>query len=128
MCRWTGGTGQSVPVQPPGEDVLGSYRRTGWTVVDRVVSADALRDVVSALDEIYPTGEAYAADPTAYGWVAGGAFAGLRWWPTGVAVLDDLVVDDRIVAIAEQVLRSTDIRLLRGAYQAKYTGAAGYAQ
>lgn len=74
------------------------------------------------------SGQDYAADPSKFSALAGDQFAGLRLWPTGVPALDDLPLSPVFVDIARDLTGSSDVRFVRGGYQAKYTDAADYTQ
>lgn len=100
----------------------------GWVLVPDACGPEVVAAAVGELDHWYPSGAAYAAHPDGFPDLAGGPFAGLRLWPTGAPVLDDLVVAEPFVALARHLIGSDGVRLLRAGFQAKYTGAADYEQ
>lgn len=100
----------------------------GWTVIPAVIDAATVSQVRSALDRIYPSAEAVGSDPAAHAWVAEGQFGGLKTWPLDDLVLDLLPVDERIVTVAEILLGTSEIQLLRAGYQAKYGGTVDFDQ
>ena len=106
---------------------LEHYRDHGWVVQPNFVGAE-LPAVLDDLRRIFPTSEEYWAAPDRFPELRGGQFDSVRTIPTGVARLDRLPFDPRVRAIAEQVTRATDLRLMRGGYQSKFTGAADFDQ
>lgn len=109
------------------QDELQLYQRRGWVVLPDFLGRD-LDMHVNDLEQIFPTPQAYWADPTRFTTLQGGQFDSVRTIPTGVSSLDHLPVDRRIRNIAEQVTESSDLRLLRGGYQSKFTDAADFDQ
>jgi len=100
----------------------------GWAFVPDVLDSETLAEARRRLAAIYPSEEELRSSPDRHQWVADGQFGGLRMWPIGDLLLDLLPVDERIRVVAEQVLGSSDIRLLRAGYQAKYAGTVDFEQ
>lgn len=103
------------------------YRQRGWVVLPDFLEPD-LEVLIDDLRRIFPRPEDYWANPERFPELQGGQFDSVRTIPTGVSRLDLLPFDERVQQIAEQVTESTDLRLMRGGYQAKFTGAADFEQ
>ena len=108
-------------------DELKLYRRQGWVILPDFAAAD-LEPILDDLMQIFPSPEAYWADPTLYPELQGGQFDSVRTIPTGVPRLDRLPFHRLVRDIAEQVTESSDLRLMRGGYQSKFSGAADFDQ
>jgi phytanoyl-CoA dioxygenase PhyH len=104
-----------------------TYRQRGWVLLPGFF-ADNLDDVRQELLLLFPAPEEYWADPERFPELRGGQFDSVRTIPTGVPLLDRLSFDPKVTAIARQVTGSADLRLMRGGYQAKFTGAADFDQ
>jgi len=104
-----------------------TYQQQGWVILPEFFTAN-LDSVLGDLLQLFPSPEEYWADPSRFTELQGGQFDSVRTIPTGLQVLDRLPFDRRVRGIAEQVTRSTDLRLMRGGYQAKFTGAADFDQ
>jgi hypothetical protein len=100
----------------------------GWTLIPGTVDPGTLEQVRASLDRVYPSEDQLYSNPESFAWVSDGQFGGLKLWPLDDPVLDLLPVDDRVVAVAEELLGTRDIRLLRAGYQAKYAGTVDFAQ
>jgi ectoine hydroxylase-related dioxygenase (phytanoyl-CoA dioxygenase family) len=105
-----------------------TYDEQGWVVLDGVLAPDELAPVIAALANLFPTGDDYFRDPAAYAHLRGSGAAATKMWPTRDLVLDLLPKHPVLVALAEELVGSTDLRLLRSTYWAKYAGAADYDQ
>jgi carbamoyltransferase len=106
---------------------LERYREHGWVLLDNFV-ADDLNAIVDDLYGIFPTPRDYWSDPSRFTDLQGGQFDSVRTIPTGVRRLDRIPFDQRIQDIVTQVTQSTDLRLMRGGYQAKFADAAPFDQ
>lgn len=109
----------------PGEFSL--FRRQGWVLLPGFLAAD-LEAVTADLMQIFPEAEQYWANPYGFPELRGGQFDSVRTIPTGVPRLDLLPFHERLRSIAEQLIGSDDLRLMRGGYQAKFAGAADFDQ
>lgn len=109
-------------------ELIDRFATHGWVVVPDVLDAANIDAANKSLGRIYPSAAELRAAPESYDWIRDGQFGGVRLWPVDDVLLDLLPLDARIVAIAESLMGTTDIRLLRAGYQAKYAGAADYAQ
>jgi hypothetical protein len=110
------------------QDDLERYERRGWVLLPEFLVAEELDQSLRDLERVFPTPAAYWDDPTRYRELQGGQFDSVRTIPTGIPALDRLPVERRIRSIAEQVTGSQDLRLMRGGYQSKFTGAAEFDQ
>lgn len=111
-----------------GKNYAEEFAAHGWTLLPGVIDAGTQDRVGAALAEVYPSEAQVRSDPGAHRWVADGQFGGLRLWPLDDLALDLLPTDERIVTVAEELLGSSDIRLVRAGYQAKYAGTADFDQ
>ncbi len=112
-------------MEPAGAEL---FAKQGWILLPSVVDAATVQLVQQSLARVYPTSEELRADPRSHRWVTEGQFGALRLWPLDDLVLDLLPLDPRIVATAETLLGTGDIRLLRAGYQAKYAATVDYTQ
>jgi hypothetical protein len=104
------------------------YRGSGWLLLERVFDADELRPVLDALAARFPSGDEYYGHPDSYEHLRRSTIAGAQMWPTRDLTLDLLPVHPRLVDIAEDLVGTADLALLRATYWAKYAGAADYDQ
>jgi hypothetical protein len=100
----------------------------GWVLIPDAVDPTAIDAVRGALGGVYPTFGEFQSDPVAHSSLADGQFGGLRLWPLNNALLDAVPFDDRLVSIAETLMRTSDLRLLRAGYQAKYAATVDFNQ
>lgn len=106
---------------------LAIFRRQGWILLPGFLDAD-LDALVADLNEVFPAPELYWAEPDRFADLRGGQFDSVRTIPTGLPRLDLLLFQERFRTLAEQLIGSTDLRLMRGGYQAKFTAAADFDQ
>jgi Phytanoyl-CoA dioxygenase (PhyH) len=106
---------------------LAHYRQHGWVILPDFVSTE-LPAILEDLWQVFPTPDSYWADPSRFPELQGGQFDSVRTIPTGVRRLDLLPFDRRVRDIAEQLSQSRDLRLFRGGYQLKFSGAADFDQ
>jgi ectoine hydroxylase-related dioxygenase (phytanoyl-CoA dioxygenase family) len=111
-----------------GESVGDEFATHGWVLVPDVIDTDNIAAARRSLQRIFPTYEEFNAAPAKYSWAADGQFGGLRLWPLDELGLDLLPLDPRLVEIAEGLIGSHDIRLLRAGYQAKDAGTVDFEQ
>ena len=102
------------------------WERTGWCVAEGVIPEDLLTSVRSVLGRYYPTAEEFAADvdPERNRPLRTESHAVVYRYPFESGVLNRLVLHDSLVAIAETLLDSTDLRLYQGLLTAKYSNGA----
>jgi ectoine hydroxylase-related dioxygenase (phytanoyl-CoA dioxygenase family) len=108
--------------------LISKFRRDGWAVIPHALDDKIIGEARRALSGIYPTYEQLERSPREYAWVTDGQFGGLRLWPVDVLFLDLLPLHDAVVAVAEALVGSDDLRLLRAGYQAKYGSTVDYTQ
>jgi len=129
---------------------VAAWHDDGWVLIEGLVPTAEIDAALVDLREIFPTGEAYHADPEgerarwlgqpaeraeAYTWPATGP--GFRpeqhrwqsFFPfAGNGALNRLCVHPAIVDFAERALQSTDLRLYQALTSAKYAGETNYEQ
>jgi len=110
------------------DENLAQIREQGFTVVEGFLDAATLKAAQAALWEIYPTPEAYFADPQAHGRFSRSQFAGLRFFPYPSWDLNRVAVYPDLVDAAERFLGETDIEIYKVELWAKYAGAVDYDQ
>jgi hypothetical protein len=132
------------------DEAVETWHEQGWVVLEGLVEADAIDAALGDLREVFPTAEAYHADPEgvteqwlgrpapeheAFVWPPDGP--GFRpeqhrWqhlFPfPGSGALNRLCVHPAIVDFMERALGSTDLRLYQSMVLAKYTGITNYEQ
>lgn len=107
---------------------LAHFRTHGWVLLPDVLDVAALDAARRSLAAVYPSAEGFAAAPDDHAWVGDGPFGGVRLLPVDDVVLDLLPLHPALVVVARELLGTSDVRLLRAGYQAKYAGAADYDQ
>lgn len=132
------------------DDEVAAWHDNGWVLIEGLVPADEIDAGVADLDEIFPSAEAYHADPAgererwlghplerpeAYVWPEKGP--GFRpeqhrWQAQfpfpGSGALNRLCVHPAIVDFAERALQSIDLRIYQVHLSAKYAGETNYEQ
>jgi hypothetical protein len=106
---------------------LESFRRQGWVLLHGFLEAD-LPTITGDLMQVFPSAERYWENPSGFPGLQGGEFDSVRTIPTGIRRLDLLPFNRCFSGIAEQLTGSTQIRLMRGGYQAKFSDAADFDQ
>ncbi|MEO8115791.1 MAG: phytanoyl-CoA dioxygenase family protein [Phenylobacterium sp.] len=100
----------------------------GFTVVEGFLDRETLTAAQDALWEIYPTPEAYFADPGAYPKFAKSQFAGLRFFPYPSWALNRVTVYPDLIDAAERFCGTKEIDCYKIELWAKYSGAINYDQ
>lgn len=100
----------------------------GFTVVEGFLDRETLSAAQDALWEIYPTPEAYFADPAAHPKYAKSQFAGLRFFPYPSWALNRVAVYPDLIDAAERFLQTPEIDCYKIELWAKYAGAIDYTQ
>lgn len=100
----------------------------GWTVVERLLDPDTLKDAQDALWGIYPRPEEYFRAPFRYARFARSQFAGIRYFPYPSWALNKVAVYPDLIDGAERFLESKDIEIYKIELWAKYSGAINYDQ
>jgi Phytanoyl-CoA dioxygenase (PhyH) len=111
-------------------DAAAAWHRDGFVVLPGYLDGPELRAAKRDLPTVYPTAEEYHAAPgqgrnRAY---TGDEFGGIIAFPFATVALCRVVVHDKLVALAEAVFGTADIRVYAAELWAKYSGAAGYEQ
>jgi hypothetical protein len=122
------------------------FERHGWVLIERLLSTAEIDAALPGLFELYPTPEAFhggAADPRSDAFRQGGSaranqgddprfrplqFAGLKEFPFADQTLNLLALHPAIIAVAQALLRTGDVRLYQAETFAKYTGVTQYDQ
>lgn len=110
------------------DDALDALRHRGFATVPDFIGGDRLSAAQAAVATIYPTRDAYFADPGAYPQFAASQFAGIRYFPYNAPALDALPVLPDLIDAAERFLGGADIDLYKVELWAKYAGAIDYDQ
>ena len=111
-------------------DAAATWRRDGFVVLPGYLDGPELRAAQLDLPNVYPIAADYHAAPEAgrNGTFTGDEFGGIVEFPFPGVALSRLVVHDKLVALAEAVFETPDIRIYASELWAKYSGAASYEQ
>src|SRR5215831_15273239 len=121
------------------------FERHGWVLIERLLSEAEIEAAYPGLFELYPTPQAFhMGDDARVGAFRAGAdsranlgdeprfrplqFVGLKEFPFADQTLNLLALHPAIIAVAEALLRTRDVRLYQAETFAKYTGVTQYAQ
>lgn len=122
------------------------FERHGWVLIEGLLRVEEIDAAHQGLFEIYPTPEAFhsaAPDPRIAAFRADASapanqgedprfrplqFAGLHEFPFADQTLNLLALHPSIIAVAEDILRTRDVRLYQAETFAKYTGVTQYDQ
>jgi hypothetical protein len=111
-------------------EAAAAWRRDGFVVLPGYLAGPELAAAQRDLAVVYPTAEEYHAAPAegrnrSY---TGDEFGGVIPFPFPTVALSRLVVHDKLIALAEAVFATSDIRIYAAELWAKYSGAASYEQ
>ena len=111
-------------------EAAAAWRRDGFVVLPGYLAGPELAAAQRDLAVVYPSAEEYHAAPAegrnrAY---TGDEFGGVIPFPFATVALSRLVVHDKLMALAEAVFTTADIRIYAAELWAKYSGAASYEQ
>jgi hypothetical protein len=111
-------------------EAAATWRRDGFVVLPGYLTGPELAAAQRDLAVVYPTADEYHAAPTEgrnrdY---TGDEFGGIIAFPFPTVALSRLVVHEKLIAFAEAVFATSDIRIYAAELWAKYSGAAGYEQ
>ena len=126
-------------------DHVAHFERHGWVLIEGLLSPGEIEAALPGLFEIYPTAEQFHAgdDPRIAAFRQGAEqpanqgddprfrplqFAGLAEFPHPDQTLNLLALHPAIIAVAEDVLRTRDVRLYQAETFAKYSGVTQYDQ
>lgn len=110
------------------DETLERVRLDGFAVVEGFLAPDELAAARTGLFEIFPTPDAYFADPDAYAHLVRHPFAGLRLGPFPYWDLNRLAFHPDLVDAAERFCGTTDLQLYKVELWSKYSGGADYDQ
>lgn len=107
-----------------------TWRRNGVVVLPGYLAGPDLELAKAGLTSIYPTTEAYHADPLSernhvY---TGDEYGGIIPFPYPTVALCNLAVHDKVIALVEAAFGTKDIRIYASELWAKYSGATTYEQ
>ncbi len=108
------------------DEAVRHFGNHGWAVVPGFLMRDEIADL--PLYDVFPRRDHYFEQSLRFQGLRGDAFASVRMVPTGRIALDRIPFDRRCRAIAQQLLGSEDLCLMRAGYQAKFAGAADFEQ
>jgi hypothetical protein len=111
-------------------DAATAWRRDGFVVLPGYLDGPELDAARRDLASVYPSAEEYHAAPgeprnRSY---TGDEFGGIITFPFPTVALCRLVVHDKLIALAEAIFETEDVRVYASELWAKYTGAASYEQ
>ena len=123
------------------------FERHGWVLIERLLSEEEIAAAQAGLFALYPTPEQFhAGEDSRVAAFRDGAdaranqgadprprfrplqFAGLKEFPFPDQTLNLLALHPAIIAVAEDLLRTRDVRLYQAETFAKYTGVTQYDQ
>jgi hypothetical protein len=109
-------------------DAAAAWRRNGFVVLPGYLDGPELTAAQDDLAFVYPSAEEYHAAPRegrnrAY---TGDEFGGIIAFPFPTVALCRLVVHDKLIALAEAIFGTEDIRIYASELWVKYSGAASY--
>jgi hypothetical protein len=98
----------------------------GWCLVQGLLPDDTVRAAQAALPALFPTAEDFAADtePARNEPFRVDSHRVMPRFPFEDSALNDLVVHDRLIDLAQAYLEQRDIRLYQAMLSAKYSGGA----
>jgi hypothetical protein len=107
-----------------------AWRRDGFVVMPAYLAGSDLVAAQRDLAVVYPTAEEYHTAPGEgrHRRYTGDEYGGIITFPFPTVALSRLVLHDRLVALAEAIFATTDIRVYASELWAKYSGAASYEQ
>jgi hypothetical protein len=102
------------------------WEEDGWCLIEGLFSSDAVRAAQASLPALFPTAEEFAADhdPARNEPFRVDSHRVMPRFPFEDNALNDLVVHDRLIDLAEEFLGQGDLRLYQAMVGAKYGGGA----
>ncbi len=102
------------------------WEEDGWCLLEGLLPPEAIAAAQAALPALFPTAEEFAADvdPARNEPFRVDSHRVMPRFPFDDSALNDLVVHDRIIDLAEQLLGITDLRLYQAMLSAKYSEGA----
>ena len=111
-------------------EATAAWRAHGFVVLPGYLAGPSLETAQNDLSAVYPSAEEYHSHPDAernrrY---SGDEFGGIIAFPFPTVALCRLVVHDKLVALAQAIFGTDDLRIYGAELWAKYAGAADYEQ
>jgi hypothetical protein len=102
------------------------WEKEGWCLLEGLLPAEMVAAARAALPVLFPTAEEFAADadPARNQPFRDDSHRVMPRFPFEAGALNDLVVHDRIIDLAERCLEITDPRMYQAMLSAKYSGGA----
>jgi ectoine hydroxylase-related dioxygenase (phytanoyl-CoA dioxygenase family) len=110
------------------ENNLNEVRQRGFTVVENFLESDLLDAGRRALFDLFPTPEAYFADPEKHKALVATQFSGMKLFPYLSNDLNRLSVHPDLIDAAQRLCGTDDLELYKVELWAKYSGAVNYDQ
>ena len=124
---------------------VAKFLRHGWVLIERLLGEAEIEAAYPGLFAIYPTPEAFhaGADPRSAAFRQGAGlaanqgdearfrplqFAGLQEFPFADQTLNRLALHEAVIAAAEDLIGTRDVRLYQAETFAKYAGVTQYEQ
>jgi hypothetical protein len=107
---------------------LADLRTRGFIIVEGFADPAELKAAQDALWTLFPTPEAYFADPAVHAKFAKSQFAGIKLFPYNTPAIDALVTNPDLIDAAERFLGTDDLEIYKVELWAKYAGAIDYDQ
>lgn len=107
---------------------LGELRENGFTLIENFLEPELLKAAQAGLWDVFPTPEAYHANPEEYGSFGKSQFAGIRHFPYPSWALNRLTVLPEMLDLAERFCGTDDLELYKVELWSKYSGAIDYDQ
>jgi Phytanoyl-CoA dioxygenase (PhyH) len=109
-----------------GADARARWEEDGWCVIEGLLPAEAIAAAQAVLPHLLPTAQEFAADadPARNEPFRVDSHLVMPRFPFEDRALNDLVVHDRIIDLAEQLLGLADLRLYQAMLSAKYSNGA----
>src|SRR5215831_9955478 len=111
-------------------DAAAAWRRDGFVVLQGYLDGLDLEAAQRDLATVYPSADEYHAAPDVVRnrVYSGDEFGGIVAFPFPTVSLCGIVVHDKLIALAEAIFETEDIRIYAAELWAKYSGAASYEQ
>jgi Phytanoyl-CoA dioxygenase (PhyH) len=102
------------------------WETDGWCVLEGFLTNESVEAAQKPLQRLFPSAEDFAADrdPERNAPFRTDSHAVMPTFPFESGALNDLVLHDRLIDLAEEFLDLTDVRLYQGGLSAKYSGGA----
>ena len=103
-----------------------SWEADGWCLLEALLPDDVVRAAQAELPALFPTAEEFAADrdPERNRPFRTDSHTVMPGFPFEAAALNDLVLHDSLMDLAEEFLGLSDLRLYQGMLSAKYSMGA----